>query len=182
MICSLPCVTLESRAQAQMPTSTALTEVVELRSIGRSNARCFHLRRPTRGAVWYPGPIAAAGVGGFAPHPGLVEPQRLRAFAPGIATVDHQARTAATALRVDGGEHDVGAAAGLGQPPVIAHQGDAPQALAPAAKPGVATEAGGLLVGAHRPALGAFLATAPRPGLADEAVGTGRGNVHPAPL
>ena len=41
------------------------------------------------------------------------------AVAPGIAAIDHHARAAAPALGVDGRQHDVGAAAGLGQATIV---------------------------------------------------------------
>src|SRR6185312_11632403 len=133
-------------------------------------ARCLDRRLLARGAVGHPRPVAARGVGGLAAHAGLVEPQRLRAFAPGVAAVDHHARAAAAALRVNGREHDVGAAAGLGQPALVADQRDAPRPLAPAAEAGVAAEAGRLLVGARGPLLRTLLAAAARPGVGDEAI------------
>ena len=140
----------------------------------------FDRRGLTAGTAGDPRAIAAPGVGRLAAHVLFVEPQRLCALAPGVAAVDHQARAAAAALGVDGRQHDVGIGAGFRQTPVVAHQGNTPRALAPAAKAGAAAEARRLLVGAGEPALGALLAAAPRPGVGDEAVGARRGDMDHA--
>src|SRR5690348_10408916 len=132
-------------------------------------ARRLHHRLPGR-AVRHPGPVAPCGVGALAAQAGLVEPQCLSPFPPSVAAVDDHAWAATAALRVDGREHDVGATARLGQTALVAHQRDAPRALAPAAEAGVAAEASSLLVGARGPFLRAFLAAAPRPGIGDEAI------------
>src|SRR6185437_8323125 len=135
-----------------------------------SGARCLDRRLLARGAVGHPRAVAARGVRGLPAHAGLVEPQRLRAFTPRIAAIDDDSRSVAAALRVDGRKHDVGTAAGLGQTAFVAHQGNPPWSLAPAAQAGVATETCSLLLGTCGPFLRALLAAAPRPGVGDEAI------------
>ena len=104
----------------------------------------------------------------------------MRSFLPGVAPIDHEARSPAARLSVDSREHDVGRAAGLGEPPLVAHHRDAPRSLAPSTETGIAAEAGRLLVGADGPAFGTLLPLPPRPRIAHEPVGSCRGHVDDA--